>query len=181
MKRYAPPLVLTLIGLSITPSPHVHTPSANPSGVVVAASASPTSVLRDENDLALIHKARAGRSRRQLPAKPRLVVKHQTTKPQPTAASEWADSALAIRYANCESGDRSLAQSHYNGGERGVHLSDNANYRGKWQIGWGEWRGAGGSGDPADATETEQDYRAWLIWKARGWEPWYPSYSCAHH
>lgn len=97
-----------------------------------------------------------------------------------SSAAGWAHSALAIRYANCESGDRSGDQSSYNGGYKGIHLSDNSHYRGKWQMGYSEWRGTGGTGDPADASEVEQDYRAWLLWKARGWQPWAASYSCAH-
>jgi len=97
------------------------------------------------------------------------------------SASAWAHSPLAIRYANCESGDRGAAdQSHYNGGYKGIHLHDQYAYTGKWQIGRSEWRGVGGAGAPWEASEAEQDYRAWLIWKARGWQPWAPSYSCAH-
>lgn len=37
-------------------------------------------------------------------------------------------------------------------------------HRGKWQFSFGTWRGVGGSGDPADASEAEQDYRASLLW-----------------
>lgn len=37
-------------------------------------------------------------------------------------------------------------------------------HRGKWQFSFATWRGVGGSGDPADASEVEQDYRASLLW-----------------
>lgn len=82
-------------------------------------------------------------------------------------AYAWAHSTPAIKVANCESGDRNT-WDHYNGNP---HIAVGA-YRGKWQIGFREWQDAFGTGDPAAATETEQDYRAWILWKARGWQPW---------
>lgn len=48
----------------------------------------------------------------------------------------------------------------------------NPKYRGYYQIGYREWAGAGGTGDPADAPPAEQDARALRLYQARGWYPW---------
>lgn len=71
----------------------------------------------------------------------------------------WAHSAFALKVAQCESGGN-------------AHNRGNPRYRGKWQMGYAEWADEGGTGDPADASEAEQDFRAWKLWKARGWSPW---------
>lgn len=107
--------------------------------------------------------ARASRSRRPSAA------------PQaPTEAARWASSADAVRVANCESADLphwpDSDGSRYVGGERGVHLRDPNGHDGKWQFAPATWRSVGGTGRAYDATETEQDYRAWLLWKREGWQ-----------
>lgn len=86
----------------------------------------------------------------------------------PSAA--WARTHAARLVANCESGDRHAADvgRRYNGNPK----AGTRRYRGKWAMGWREWSAKGGHGDPADAPESEQDYRAWLLWKDRGWQPW---------
>lgn len=93
-------------------------------------------------------------------------------KPKPIAVPEgvyaWAHASFSILVANCESGGTHQGQ-RYNGDP---HNRNNPRYRGKWQMGFPEWADEGGSGDPADASEAEQDYRAWKLWKARGWQPW---------
>jgi hypothetical protein len=49
----------------------------------------------------------------------------------------------------------------------------NPSSRGKWQFEWSTWRAMGGKGDPADASEPEQDYRASLLWNdGRGAGNW---------
>jgi hypothetical protein len=53
-----------------------------------------------------------------------------------------------------------------------VHERRNASSRGKWQFQRGTWASVGGTGDPADATEREQDYRAYRLWQREGWAPW---------
>lgn len=45
-------------------------------------------------------------------------------------------------------------------------------YRGAYQFDFGTWASVGGSGDPAAASPDEQDYRAALLWRARGSQPW---------
>ena len=45
-------------------------------------------------------------------------------------------------------------------------------YRGKYQFDRGTWAGVGGSGDPAAASEAEQDHRAAALYARAGSSPW---------
>jgi hypothetical protein len=65
----------------------------------------------------------------------------------------------------CESGTGS--HSIYDGIRA---ISRSGQYRGRYQFDFRSWAGAGGSGDPARATATEQAYRAvvWLHRNGRG-------------
>jgi soluble lytic murein transglycosylase-like protein len=47
-----------------------------------------------------------------------------------------------------------------------------AGYYGKYQFDLGTWASVGGSGNPADAPESEQDYRAALLYSRAGSSPW---------
>jgi len=51
-------------------------------------------------------------------------------------------------------------------------VSANGSYRGKYQFDYSTWASVGGSGDPAAAPESEQDYRAALLYESRGAQPW---------
>ena len=51
-------------------------------------------------------------------------------------------------------------------------VSADGSYRGKYQFDYGTWEGVGGSGDPATASEAEQDYRAALLYAQSGSSPW---------
>ncbi len=51
-------------------------------------------------------------------------------------------------------------------------VSSDGIYRGKYQFDYGTWESVGGSGDPAAASESEQDYRAALLYAASGSSPW---------
>ncbi len=51
-------------------------------------------------------------------------------------------------------------------------VSADGTYRGKYQFDYGTWESVGGSGDPAQATEQEQDYRAALLYERSGASPW---------
>jgi Transglycosylase-like domain len=57
------------------------------------------------------------------------------------------------------------------GGDPGA-VSSEGTYRGKYQFDQGTWESVGGSGDPAAAPETEQDYRAALLYSEAGSSPW---------
>ena len=45
-------------------------------------------------------------------------------------------------------------------------------YRGKYQFDMGTWASVGGSGDPAAASEAEQDRRAAMLYARAGSSPW---------
>ena len=45
-------------------------------------------------------------------------------------------------------------------------------YYGKYQFDLQTWAAVGGSGNPADASEAEQDYRAALLYNQAGPSPW---------
>jgi hypothetical protein len=45
-------------------------------------------------------------------------------------------------------------------------------YRGKYQFDLGTWQSVGGTGDPAAASEAEQDARAAQLYAQRGSSPW---------
>ncbi len=62
--------------------------------------------------------------------------------------------------ASCESGGDPTA------------VSSDGTYRGKYQFDYGTWESMGGSGDPAAASEAEQDHRAALLYAASGSSPW---------
>ena len=47
-----------------------------------------------------------------------------------------------------------------------------AGYYGKYQFDTGTWASVGGSGNPAEAPEAEQDYRASLLYSRAGASPW---------
>lgn len=68
--------------------------------------------------------------------------------------------AVLNRIAGCESGGNPRA---IGGGGR---------YRGKYQFDRSTWASVGGHGDPAAAPESEQDYRAALLYRRRGAQPW---------
>ncbi|MCZ7630743.1 MAG: transglycosylase family protein [Microthrixaceae bacterium] len=74
----------------------------------------------------------------------------------PTAA----ESATLARIRRCESG-----------GNYGI-VSASGLYRGAYQFDRRTWSGVGGSGDPAAASQAEQDYRALLLLRQRGTRPW---------
>jgi len=62
--------------------------------------------------------------------------------------------------AKCESGNDPSA------------VSASGKYRGKWQFDQQTWESVGGSGDPAEASEAEQDRRAGTLYAQRGSSPW---------
>ena len=51
-------------------------------------------------------------------------------------------------------------------------VSADGTYRGKYQFDYGTWASVGGHGDPAAASEAEQDYRAGLLYVRSGSSPW---------
>ena len=81
--------------------------------------------------------------------------------PAPTAApASGGVSAALQRIAQCESGGNPQA------------VSASGQYRGKYQFDLGTWQSLGGTGDPAAASEAEQDRIAALLYAQRGPAPW---------
>jgi hypothetical protein len=68
--------------------------------------------------------------------------------------------AVLDRIAQCESGGNPRA------------VSSDGTYRGKYQFDRETWHAMGGHGDPARASEAEQDRRALALYRARGTSPW---------
>jgi len=64
----------------------------------------------------------------------------------------------------------SIARCESGGDRRAISAS--GAYRGKYQFDHGTWAAVGGRGDPAAASETEQDRRAALLYKRAGSTPW---------
>jgi peptidoglycan hydrolase-like protein with peptidoglycan-binding domain len=78
-----------------------------------------------------------------------------------SAAAPGGDAAATLqRIAQCESGGNPSA------------VSADGTYRGKYQFDRETWRAMGGSGDPADAPEAEQDRIAAALLAQRGTAPW---------
>jgi len=75
----------------------------------------------------------------------------------PASAAPSGDAWYRLRV--CESGNNYRANTG-NG------------YYGAYQFDVGTWRSVGGGGLPSSASPAEQDYRARLLYQARGWAPW---------
>jgi hypothetical protein len=64
----------------------------------------------------------------------------------------------------------SIAQCESHGNPRAV--SPGGTYRGKYQFSFSTWASVGGKGDPAAASETEQDRRAAMLYRSGGPGHW---------
>jgi hypothetical protein len=91
----------------------------------------------------------------------RQLAKQQAAAPAatPTAGGSTASPQLEA-IAACESG-----------GDPGA-VGGGGAYRGKYQFDYGTWASVGGSGDPAAASEAEQDQRAAMLYARSGSTPW---------
>jgi hypothetical protein len=63
-----------------------------------------------------------------------------------------------------------IAQCESHGNPRAISAS--GTYRGKYQFSFTTWASVGGTGDPARATETEQDRRAAILYRRHGAGQW---------
>ena len=82
------------------------------------------------------------------------------TRTSPTTTSSASAGPLLDRIARCESGGDPTA------------VSGDGLYRGKYQFSRETWRAMGGSGDPAAASEAEQDRRAATLLDVQGRSAW---------
>jgi hypothetical protein len=64
----------------------------------------------------------------------------------------------------------SIAQCESHGNPRAI--SAGGTYRGKYQFSFSTWASVGGKGDPAAASETEQDRRAAMLYRSGGPGHW---------
>ena len=87
------------------------------------------------------------------------------TKPKP----RYSPSADGLNWA-------ALAQCESGGNPRSV--SSDGRFRGLYQFTIGTWQGVGGTGDPIDASSSEQTYRAQILYRRSGDSPW-PT--CGHY
>lgn len=78
----------------------------------------------------------------------------------PDPAQQWVSRRDVRKIRRCESTDDYSA------------VSPSGTYRGAWQFDRPTWRSVGGVGDPAKASRREQDLRAYLLYKRRGFQPW---------
>ena len=69
-------------------------------------------------------------------------------------------SATLEQIAECESGGNPRA------------ISPDGRYRGKYQFSRATWESVGGTGDPAEAPEAEQDRRAAILYERQGPSAW---------
>jgi transglycosylase-like protein len=76
------------------------------------------------------------------------------------ARAQAAVSPALEAIASCESGGNPQA------------IGGGGAYRGKYQFDSGTWASVGGSGDPAAASEAEQDRRAAVLYARAGATPW---------
>jgi hypothetical protein len=77
-----------------------------------------------------------------------------------SVGSAGDSSSVLDRIAECESGGDPTA------------ISSGGTYRGKYQFSRATWRGVGGTGDPAEASEAEQDRRAAMLLETQGPSAW---------
>jgi resuscitation-promoting factor RpfB len=68
--------------------------------------------------------------------------------------------SILRQIAECESGGDPTA------------VSPGGQYRGKYQFSVDTWRNLGGEGDPAEASEAEQDRLALKLYRRAGTSPW---------
>jgi uncharacterized protein YabE (DUF348 family) len=83
-----------------------------------------------------------------------------TPRPAPTYPSTSAGSLNWSALAQCESGGNPRA------------VSADGNYRGLYQFTMSTWASLGGSGDPINASSSEQTYRAQLLYQRSGDSSW---------
>jgi peptidoglycan hydrolase-like protein with peptidoglycan-binding domain len=79
----------------------------------------------------------------------------------PAAADPSSDDWYQLRM--CESSNR-------------YDINTGNGYYGAYQFDLSTWRSVGGSGYPNEASPSEQDYRALLLYRKRGWNPWVCAY-----
>src|SRR3954452_9959611 len=117
--------------------------------------------LRNGRKSACGHLARSLRTLRVMKMPPRAARLVTTgPPPQPPAGTQTVHAGGTLaRIAQCESGGNPRA------------VNPNGHY-GKYQFDLQTWQSVGGSGNPINASEAEQDKRAAILYSQRGGAPW---------
>ena len=89
-----------------------------------------------------------------------LGISARSSSTRTTKSASGSASSVLAKIAACESGGDPTA------------ISSSGRYRGKYQFMRSTWRSLGGTGDPAKASEAEQDRIALLLYQQRGTQPW---------
>ena len=110
--------------------------------------------------------APAGDLRREMRSAARRIRVARRARLRRERREEFATLPAGVSMATLES-----IASCESGGDPTIVSSDGS-YRGKYQFSYETWAAVGGSGDPAEASEAEQDYRAALLYAASGSSPW---------
>jgi hypothetical protein len=87
------------------------------------------------------------------------------------AAATAATAAAAPAGASTTPGNLQAIAACESGGNPGA-VDPSGTYRGKYQFDMHTWQSVGGSGDPAAASEAEQDRRAAMLYSRSGSSPW---------
>ncbi|MEA2273522.1 MAG: resuscitation-promoting factor RpfE [Solirubrobacteraceae bacterium] len=132
------------------------TTNADPSAVPDSALAVKPEPLRSVAK----RKARAARAIAKRQERRRRARERAARERKQAAAAQSSASPALEAIAACESG----GDPHAIGG--------GGAYRGKYQFDYGTWASVGGSGDPAAASEAEQDRRAAMLYARSGNTPW---------
>lgn len=90
----------------------------------------------------------------------RVLVVGTKARPAVKRSVGGADGLNWAALARCESGGNPRA------------VSSSGTYRGLYQFSMSTWRGVGGTGDPIDASSSEQTYRAKILYSRSGRSPW---------
>jgi transglycosylase-like protein len=130
---------------------------ASPPQVGVAEAVPVGSVGLIEPVASLRHEMRAAARRFRIARRARL---RRERRSEFAALPAGVSMATLEAIASCESG-----------GDPTI-VSADGSYRGKYQFSYETWAAVGGSGDPAAASEAEQDYRAALLYASSGSSPW---------
>ena len=88
----------------------------------------------------------------------------------PVAAAPAATAPQSAGGSTASAGLEGIAACE-SGGNPGA-VSPDGQYRGKYQFDQQTWASVGGSGDPAAASEAEQDRRAAMLYARAGSSPW---------
>ena len=77
---------------------------------------------------------------------------------------------VATNYSQGAAGWAAGVRQRESGGNYATNTGNG--YYGAYQFNLGTWRGVGGTGLPSDASPTEQDMRAQMLYNQRGCSPW---------